>query len=342
MILALGAGGFIERFGGWRLCQFTLLAMSAAMLVATPGLLVLFAVSALLISPGPGVSTPAGSHILARHCPPRQAPLFFSIKQTSVPVGGLLAGMLLPFLALRFGWRGAFLATGILYVLLALLLQPFRSAFDSDRHAGRRAFLADARATMTMATTNPGLRHLVLAAVTFVGLQALFESFFVIYLVKGLDHSLTDAGTAFSMAQGVAIVTRILWGGIAGSLVPPRLVLAGLGLVMAVAAVAMALLAPGWSMGAVMAVAVVYTTTAFSWHGVLLAEVARLAPPGQVGATTGGVLVFMLGSATLYPFVFAAILASSGSYGAGFLIAAVPVLIAAIRLFWRVGTSPTD
>jgi len=342
MVLAMGAGGFIAHFGAWRMCQFALLTTGVAMFVATPGFLLLFAVSAVLISVGPGVSTPASSHVLARHCPPKQAPFFFSIKQTGVPVGGLLAGMLVPFLALRFGWQGAFVATGILYVSLALLLQPFRADFDDDRQADHRSFLADARTTLRTATTDPGLRHLALAAFAFVGLQSLFDSFFVTYLVKNLGHSLTVAGTVFSVAQGAAVVTRVLWGWLAGSVVSSRVVLAGLGLVMAVAAVAMALLAPGWPVWAVTAVAVVYTATAFSWHGVLLAEVARLAPVGRVGAATGGVLVFIMGSATLYPLVFAAILAGSGSYGAGFLVAAVPALIVGVRLLRRGRGTPTD
>lgn len=342
MVLAMGAGGFIERFGGWRMCQVALLATGAAMFMAAPGVLILFAASAVLISPGPGVSTPASSHVLARHCPPKRAPFFFSIKQTGVPAGGLLAGLLVPFLALQFGWRGAFVATGILYVTLALLLQPFRARFDDDRHAGRRSFLADARATLTAATADPRLRHLVMAAFAFVGLQALFDSFFVTYLVNGLGHSLTTAGTVFSVAQGVAVVTRILWGAIAGSWASPRIVLAGLGLVMAAASAVMGLTAPGWPVAAVMAVAVVYTATAFSWHGVLLAEVARLAPAGRVGATTGGVIVFIMASATLYPLVFAAILALSGSYGAGYLVAAIPALIVGVGLLRRTEGEPSD
>lgn len=342
MVLAMGAGGFIERFGGWRMCQVALLATGAAMFIAAPGVLVLFAVSAILVSPGPSISTPASSHVLARHCPPKRAPFFFSIKQTGVPAGGLLAGMLVPFLALQFGWRGAFVATGILYLSLALLLQPFRARFDDERHAGHRSFLADARATLKATTTDPRLRHLVLAAFAFTGLQALFDTFFVTYMVNGLGHSLTTAGIVFSVAQGVAVATRILWGWIAGSWASPRTVLAGLGLVMAIASAAMGLSAADWPVGAVMAVAVVYTATAFSWHGVLLAEVARLAPAGGVGATTGGVIVFVMASATLYPLVFAAILASTGSYGAGYLIAALPALIVGAGLLRRSETGGTD
>ncbi len=332
MVLAIGAGGFIERFGAWRMCQFALLAGGVAMLAAAPGHLALFALSAVLISPGPGISTAASSHILARHCPPSRAPLFFSLKQTGVPAGGLLAGVLVPYLALQFGWRGAFLATALLYVGLALLLQPFRAEFDADRHPSHRSFLTDARETLRAAITEPPLRSLVLAAFAFVGLQAIFDSFFVIHLVDGLGYSLTAAGVVFSISQAVAVATRILWGWIAGAFVAPRFVLAGLGLVMAAAAATMALAGSGWPIAAVAAVAVVYTATAYSWHGVLLAEVARLAPAGRVGATTGGVIAFIMASATLYPLLFAAILAGAESYAPGYLLAGLPALAVAIRL----------
>lgn len=335
MVLALGTGGFIDRFGGWRVCQVALLATGAAMFLAAPGLLVLFAISAVMISPGPSISTPASSHVLARHCPPKRAPFYFSIKQTGVPAGGLLAGMLVPFLALQFGWRGAFVATGILYVALALLLQPFRADFDDDRHPGRHSYLADARATLRAATADPHLRHLVMAAFAFVGLQALFDSFFVTYLVNGLGHSLTTAGTVFSVAQAVAVATRILWGGLAGTVASPRIVLAGLGVAMAAATALVGLASPGWPVWVIGAVAILYTATAFSWHGVLLAEAARLAPPGQVGATTAGVIVFIMASATIFPLAFAAILAATGGYGLGYMIAGLPALAVAFRLSRR-------
>ena len=44
-----------------------------------------------------------------------------------------------------------------------------------------------------------------------------------------------------------------------------------------------------WTLYAITAVAILYNITAVSWHGVLLAETARLAPPDQVGPVTGGV-----------------------------------------------------
>ena len=51
---------------------------------------------ALLIGIGYGPITPASSAMLARTTPPERFALVFSLKQTGVPVGGAIAGVLVP------------------------------------------------------------------------------------------------------------------------------------------------------------------------------------------------------------------------------------------------------
>ncbi|HKK23517.1 MAG TPA: MFS transporter, partial [Pseudohaliea sp.] len=97
----LSCGGFILRFGAVRMSQISLLMMGAALMLGYLGAIWAFAVGAMIIGVGSSVSTPASSHLLARYSPPKYAPLIFSVKQTGVPVGGLMAGMLIPLLL---GW----------------------------------------------------------------------------------------------------------------------------------------------------------------------------------------------------------------------------------------------
>src|SRR3546814_6792522 len=101
---------------------------------------------------------------------------------------------------------------------------------------------------------------------------------------------------------------------------------------MAIAAVLTASLRPSWPLPAVMAVAVMFSGTAVSWHGVILAEVARLAPAGKVGGTTGGVLAFGDAASFIMPLVFSGLLALTGSYGVGYAAAGVPTLCIALYL----------
>src|SRR5262249_56944985 len=61
---------------------------------------------------GYGPTTPASSVILVRAAPPGMFALVFSVKQTGVPAGGVLAGALAPGLIYLLGWQGAPLALG--------------------------------------------------------------------------------------------------------------------------------------------------------------------------------------------------------------------------------------
>ena len=72
-----------------------------------------------------------------------------------------------------------------------------------------------------------------------------------------------------------------------------------------------------------------------SWHGILLAETARLAPQGMTGAVTGGVLSFGQMGALLGPLVYAALLRTTGSYGIGFVVCGLPSLVVGINLLRR-------
>ena len=76
------------------------------------------------------------------------------------------------------------------------------------------------------------------------------------------------------------------------------------------------------------------SVTAVSWHGVLLAEVARLSPAGRIGATTGAVLAFGDAGALVLPLLFSGALTLSGSYAPGFLIGGAFTLAFG---FWGVG-----
>ena len=77
---------------------------------------------------------------------------------------------------------------------------------------------------------------------------------------------------------------------------------------------------PAWPTWLATLVAILFSATAVSWHGVLLAEVARLSPSGRIGATTGAVLAFGDAGALVLPLLFSAALTLTGGYAMGFLI----------------------
>jgi len=319
-LTTMGCGGFILRYGALRMTQVGMAALGLGLLLVSLGWLPLFAAGAFVGGLGQAVSTPSSSHLLGRLTPARIAPLVFSIKQTGVPAGLMLGGVLAPALVEAFDWRMALIAVAAICLASVVALQPLRRRFDVDREPGRPLSPADIRANVAAVVREPALRALCLAMFAFVGLQTLFTGFFVLYLVRGLGYDLESAGLVFAIAVAVAVPGRIFWGWLASRLVRPATLLAILSLGMAGASVLTVILAPGWPTWAATLVATALSLTVVSWHGVLLAEVARLAPAGRIGSTTGAVLAFGDAGALILPLLFSGALALTGGYATGFLI----------------------
>jgi len=331
MINALMAGGFIGRFGALRMARITLIVMAVGLTLATVGQQWAFALGAVFLGLGSSISTPASSEILFKYATLKQAPLAFSIKQTGVPVGGLIAGTLVPFVIGLADWRMAFWVSAGICLIASFLLWPLQREFDGGQE--RRAMgspFRDAWHDLRAMIRDRAVRELCLGFFTFVGVQICFAAFFVSYMVKSVHMSLVEAGTLFGVAQMVSVGARIFWGAIAGRYVSPRKVLGFLGVSMAVAAVGMGMIGVDWSVIAITAITCAYTATAVSYHGVMLAEVARLAPAGKVGAYTGGIVSFAGAGQSIYPAVFGILLAHTGSFSIGFFAAAAPALLSGI------------
>jgi len=183
-------------------------------------------------------------------------------------------------------------------------------------------------------------RHLVYATFTYCGLQGIFAAFFVSYLEGELGFTLVEAGAIFAVSQVASVVARIFWGWVMDRVGGARPVLSFLGISMAGFSVGVALLVPGWGEMVITLVAMGYSATAISWHGVVLAEVANISKPGMVATNTGGVLSFAVGGQFFYPFVMGGLLTLGGTYGLGFALGAAPALVVGL-LFARRPPAPT-
>jgi MFS family permease len=331
LLFQLGCGSFILRHGALRMSQVALVLLGSGLAVATVGPVVLFLVSAVIGGGAAAMSTPASSHLLGRYSPPRHAPLVFSIKQTAVPAGLLAAGILGPWLTGLTGWRGALLIAAVSCIVLAAMLEPLRGEFDSDRLPSHSFRLSDFHTTILRVVARADLRRLSFACFAFNGLQTVFTSYFVVALVE-LGHGLVAAGFVFSVAMVVAVPGRIFWGWLGSGRVDPVVVMCWLALGMAGGTAMMALLGPALPLLLIGVVATVLSATVMSWHGVLLAEAARLAAPGQRGAATAGVLSFGQLGGLILPLAYSGVLILTGSHGLGFAACGLPALVVGIVL----------
>jgi MFS family permease len=331
LIGQLGSGGFIIRHGAIRMSQVALLSTGGGMAVAIIGGAAGFVLSALVGNGIAAVATPASSQLLGRWAIRRYAPFAFSVTQTAIPAGILLGGSLGPTLAQSLGWRGTMLVSAIACWCFALLLQPLHGRLDTDPLPSHAIHLSDFRTTFTSVLAVRELRALSFACFAFNGLQAVFIAYLVTYLTA-LGYDLVAAGALFSAVIAIAIPCRILWGWVGSFYIAPRFVMSALAFGMAASVVLTGAFTANWSSLAIGLVTGALSATAMSWHGILLSEAARLAPPGRAGAVTGGVLSFGQMGAFLCPSVFSLLLHVTGGYAAGWAVCAIPAVLVGLDL----------
>ena len=110
---------------------------------------------------------------------------------------------------------------------------------------------------------------------------------------------------------------------VGSTLVRPRALLASLAMIMASSTALIGAFDPHWSHAAVLAVNCAVGLSVLSWHGVLLSEAARLAPAGEAGRMTGGILAFGSAGQIVYPAIFG-FGYWLGGYGAAYVAIALP------------------
>lgn len=335
MVSTLGGGAFNRRFGPIRFIQTGLAVAALGSFVFAVGGVALAALSALIVGLGSGPLTIASSHILARVSPPRLANVTFSLKQSGVPVGFAICGAVLPTLALDWGWRWAAASIGVVSLATALAVQPLRQLYDDERPVGgvsRLPSVAEILEPLQLAWRDPILRPTCIIGMLFSATQAIVVNFTVVYAVDGLRMSYVLAGALLSAATVAGAFGRIFWGALADILRRPSAVLASIGAIVALAAIAMAFSTPAWPHAAVYIVCTILGGTAVGWNGVFIAESASRAPPGRAAEFTGATQLFVFCGALLSPLLFRGVLALTGAYEAGYLLLAAGVATASLFL----------
>lgn len=336
MASSLASGAAVVRLGAIRISQIGLLLCALGLaLCAVPSVPVV-AVGALLVGLGYGPVTPASSHLLARTTSPERLSLVFSVKQTGVPLGGMLAGALVPGLVLLSGWQAALLWVALASGLCALMAQPLRAGLDADRDPRRLLALAHLAQPVRLVLSHPVLAMLALCSFFFSAIQVSLTTYLVTYLHETLGFALVAAGLAMSVSQMAGVGGRIAWGYVADRFLGARRTLILLALLMVAGCLATAGLGSGMPLALLLGVLCVFGASAIGWNGVYLSEVARQAPAGMASVATGGTLAITFLGVVVGPATFGALSGAFDSYRVGYAALAVPALLCG-ALLWRQG-----
>lgn len=330
------AGPLVLRFGALRVSQWGLVACAAGMsLLALKASIPLALLGAVLTGLGYGPITPASSHVLARTTPADRAALVFSIKQTGVPLGGVMAGAFVPPIVVSLGVNAALWSVALACVVCAVISQPLRAELDADRDASRPVRAVNLAAPIALVARDPRLAPLAAFSFVFSAMQMCLSAYLVTYLHTAVGYGFVAAGVALSTAQAGGVVGRVLWGYVADRWLGAGRMLALLAALMSACAALTAALQAGMPHALVLALLVVFGASATGWNGVYLAEVARRAPEGQAGLATGGSLAITFFGVVLGPMLFGALADAAGSLRAGFVGLAVATAVCAWRLLAR-------
>ena len=147
--------------------------------------------------------SPPASQLLARFTPPARRNVVFSIKQTGVPLGGILAAAIMPAIAVWLGWQWALAGTAAVLGIQAIIMQRWRAAWDDDRDPS--VGLASHPFTgIAIVWRRGALRLLSLSGGCFVVVQVCLQTFTVVLFVEQIGIDIITAGT--SMGSQAAVI----------------------------------------------------------------------------------------------------------------------------------------
>jgi MFS family permease len=269
------------------------------------------ALCGLLIVAGTASSaaTPAGGKLVLTAFPPHRHGLALSVRQTGIPIGGLVATATLPAIAHAAGWRWALVVAGALTALFVLPLLHIDGERPTD---------LPARGSAPSPGRDRNVRLLTIWGCMIIVGQYSLLAFLALDVHSATGRSLASASLLVVAAQVSGIAGRLLWGALSDRLVatgrkPMLLVLTGTGLASTLALYAVPRSAP---FGALLAVALFAGLALVGFQGLWVTMLAEAAPPDRVGATTGFAITFVTCAVTLTPPLFGLVADLAGTYRA--------------------------
>jgi MFS family permease len=333
------AGHLTDRIGAVRLLALAMVAVAVTELVAAVSPWVwLFVVGMFGVGLAYGCITPPTNVIVRGAADGANQGLVMSAKQIGVTLGGLIAGLTLPELAERFGWRLSLLAPVVGALVIAALVVVSRD--NLARQVGPRAERAE---VMEKLRIRYGWR-LGVGGFGFLmaGVQQGFMAYTTLFLTDAHGYGLAIAGVSFAVMMVGGTVGRLGWAVISDRWFRGNrwtgLLLTSL--VAAVGLVGMALLPTGPLLWPCF---VLVGLSSIGWNGVFLALVANSVPSTHVGRLSGWSLRCVFSGVVIIPPILG-YLAEHWGWGAAWIFAATITLIAGAGMYYgaRGGVNPRE
>ena len=273
----------------------------------------------------------------------RTRALAMGTNEASITVGGIIAAVLLTFLAVTLGWRaGVMIVAFIIAVLSTAFIAFYRDKPDSQLDCAMRT---KSSGKLAQVAKNRDIWLMAFLGISFAVAQNVLVTYLVLFMREHLSMSPGAAGGLLAVSMAGGAVGRIGWAAVSDFLLHGRrvvlLVLLG---PLAVASLSlMALLPSNTSLLPVSVLVFIVGVTTMGRSGLMLVLTAELAGPGLTGTAVGFVAtIALLGAVGIIP-LFGLIVDQTESYGMAWWMAAALVGAGTLVLaFLRGGTGAGD
>lgn len=333
--LSIPMGWLVDRLGVyWTLAisQFT---------VGSFVLLVSFADSYLMIClclfiAGMGYSTinPATGKAVMAWFPRKGRATAMGVKQTGIPIGGLLAAATLPTIALTLGWRKAFMISGTISLFSALLFLLSYREFKEEESQNKVQILQPS--SLWGIFKNRDLMVLSCLVIIFMALQQSLGAYLVLFCKDSLHFSVIKSGYFLSLAHLGGAIGRLVWGPISDFYFggQRKVVLMMIGTLSFMVCLFFAILPVSILKRLIVSLIFISGFCMIGWNGMYLTLVAELAGRDRAGMATGvSIFIGSLGMVLGPPF-FGYIVDLTKSYSYSWFIFSIMIGLATPCLRW--------
>jgi len=268
----------------------------------------------LLFLAGTGYSSmnPATTKAVMNWFPSQGRATAMRVKQTGIPLGGILAAFTLPPLASSLGWRTSIILVGVItfiFIWAVRIGMPPAPALPNEPSGMRWGELREI-------LSNRSIVALSVMGIFLAGAQLSIITHLVLYLKNEYLFSSVLAGIYLAVAQVGGTVGRIGWGLVSDFLAQGRrkLIILIIGIIAVMQLFLLSRIDPGISGGLLFLFIGLLGSTTIGYHGVFFGLMGEIVRKEVVGLATGFSLTITFLGIVLFPPIFGHLVDRLGSY----------------------------
>lgn len=290
----------------------------------------------LLVGTFYSVSQPGGSKVIINWFPKENRGLAMGIRQAGIPIGGALAGVLIPFLTIKYNVTSTINIIGSICIIGGLLFYIFYKDPPCVREEKRQersniSFWMHLKAVIC----KKELYSIYITGICMISLQMVLVGHFIKYLV--IEQSITPilAGKVFSVMFFFGMIGRVILAAISDLFYKGnRRIPLFITVCTSICFILMLVMSIHARTNVLYGVSALLGFFSIGWFSLFIAEVAESASEESVGMTVSFALTLNQIAIIVAPVLFGYIVDEKG-YTYAWLCIVVLLSISAASLYWK-------